>query len=121
MNNLNKKDLFIYRKFLNSMRDNLIDTDLDLYLPLIMDFIESKYESNENNNYDLEDFIQECFALFYNDKIKNILELDYFETKINEIYSKMNNEQKTIKEEIINEANKLYNLENKSLKKEISL
>ena len=101
MENLSSRDLFIYRKFLIDMKNNLIDEELDKYLLTIMEFIELKYESDAYNNYNLEDFIQECFVFFYDSKNNNELNKEYFVNGIESIYQELNNTQKMTKKLII--------------------
>lgn len=100
MNKLSKKDLFIYRLFLKNMNNVIIDNELDNYLLSIMNFIENNYISDNNNNYDLNDFIQECFLAFYELKKDNKLSHIKYNDELIAIYLNMNTTQKSLKKEL---------------------
>ena len=94
MKDLNSKDLHTYKIFLKRMQETMIDKELDKYLPIIMDFIELEYKSDDHNNYSLEDFIQECFAEFYREKNDETLDEERFSHIIRKTYKEMNENQK---------------------------
>ena len=50
-----------FRKFLDQTRNGTGDSLLDKYIPFLVYFIEKNYRSIDNKNFDLNDFIQECY------------------------------------------------------------
>ena len=65
---LNENDLIIYENFINQI-DIYDDKKYNLYSNIINDFLKSNYNSSDNKNYELDDFIQESYALLYKNSI----------------------------------------------------
>ena len=84
----NKKDENIYTEFLNQM-DTFDDNKFNIYSNYINDFIKEKYNSNDSRLYDLDDFIQEAYALLYSD----ITPVVGIKRELNKLYNNMNHKE----------------------------
>ena len=91
---LNKHDEKKYIDFINQL-DTFKDSRLSVYGYIINDFIKKHYNSNDNSSYDLDDFVQEAFALLYS-KQEQIEEVD---NELYNLYNNMNNSDKKESEE----------------------
>lgn len=60
LENLNKRDIYKFRKFLEQIKKGTGDEHIDKCIPLLVKYIEIFYISDENKTFDLDDFIQEC-------------------------------------------------------------
>ena len=90
---LNENDLIIYENFINQI-DIYDDKKYNLYSNIINDFLKSNYNSSDNKNYELDDFIQESYALLYSDKTP----VDRINEALKELYNnKSTNKEKSIK------------------------
>ena len=60
---MNKRDIHIYKRFLDQIEAGYNDKLLDKYTPYIARFIDRFYTSDSNDSFDLEDFIMEALLL----------------------------------------------------------
>lgn len=60
LKNLNKRDIYKFRKFLEQVKTGTGNEFLDSCLPLLVKYIENFYVSDDNKTFDLDDYIQEC-------------------------------------------------------------
>ena len=98
---LNRRDEKKYIDFLDQI-ESFNDKRLSVYGYIINDFIKKNYKSNDNSSYDIDDFIQEAFALLYS-KQEQIEEVD---NELKNLYNRMNNEEnKESNEEVIFKIN----------------
>lgn len=82
---LNKRDKKKYNRFLKQIEKSE-DKKLQVYSLIISDFIEKNYNSNDSNTYEIDDFIQEAYALLYTDEVP----IEEIYSKLNDLYYKMN-------------------------------
>ena len=75
--NMNKRDLYKYRKFLNLVKNGTDDAFLDRCLPLLVRFIERNYSSDDTKMFDIDDFIQECFVKMEELRDKDVFSLSW--------------------------------------------
>lgn len=83
--NFNINDEKKYLDFLNQM-DTFDDNKFIIYSNIINDFIMEKYNSDDSRLYDLDDFIQEAYALLYSDKTPVV----DIKRELNKLYNNMN-------------------------------
>lgn len=74
---LNKRDLFKYRKFIESIKKGSGDSFIDRCLPMLVRFIEKSYVSDESKMFDIDDFIQECLIKANSYRDKDVLSLSW--------------------------------------------
>ena len=82
---LNRRDEKKYREFLKQI-EGYEDKRLQVYSYIINDFIKKNYRSDDNSSYDIDDFIQEAYALLYS-KQEQIEEVD---NELSNLYNNMN-------------------------------